>query len=419
MIIKKVGKKLAIAKNVLFKEGLLAFVIRGLTFVQKKVGKKPESPKHKIYTKTSKNSVLRADFIYDKKNWSVNNKIKDSYHFAWIMPPPGKGSGGHMNIFRFIQALENAGHKCCVILDLDNTSGTTSHIKAVMEGYPVTEAENNMQWLYDIKKQDLNKYDGIFATSWETAYSSYGLPTNVERFYFVQDFEPYFYPVGSLYYLAENTYKFGFFGITAGKWLAKKLGEEYSMDVDSYDFASEKSIYKITNKKPRKSILFYARPYTERRGFEMGVLALEIFHAKHPDYKILFAGWDTSNYDIPFPYENLKTLEIEELNNIYNQCIAGLILSYTNMSLLPLEIMASGAIPVVNDAPNNRLVSNNKFIAYSENSPHALAAKLSEVVTRKNSVSYSESAAESVRINSWEDSQIKFEKIVSSRMSKK
>ena len=36
--------------------------------------------------------------------------------------------------------------------------------------------------------------------------------------YFVQDFEPLFYPMGSDYLLAENTYRKGLYHITTGAW---------------------------------------------------------------------------------------------------------------------------------------------------------------------------------------------------------
>src|SRR5450830_113312 len=35
---------------------------------------------------------------------------------AWIMHPPGESSGGHQNIFRFIEYLEQAGHSATVYL---------------------------------------------------------------------------------------------------------------------------------------------------------------------------------------------------------------------------------------------------------------------------------------------------------------
>jgi glycosyltransferase involved in cell wall biosynthesis len=148
----------------------------------------------------------------------------------------------------------------------------------------------------------------------------------------------------------------------------------------------------------------------------MGILALSLFHKKHPDYKILLAGWDVSNYIIDFPYDNLKTLELGELNDVYNQCSVGLVMSYTNMSLLPLELMSSGVIPVVNDAPNNRLVSDNPFIAYTNDDPISLANKMSEIVTRKDIISYSQKASQSAEGESWKTAEEKFIQIVSNRM---
>jgi len=62
-------------------------------------------------------------------------------------------------------------------------------------------------------------------------------------------------------------------------------------------------------------------------------MALDLFHQKHPDYIINLAGWDVSDYSLPFPYVNSKTLEIHQLNDLYNKCAAGLVISLTNMSL--------------------------------------------------------------------------------------
>ncbi|MDK6419994.1 glycosyltransferase family 1 protein, partial [Actinotignum timonense] len=78
--------------------------------------------------------------------------------------------------------------------------------------------------------------DAIFSTGWETAYPSYLDRSNARRYYFVQDFEPSFYSVGSESVLAENTYRFGFEAFTAGRWLAKKLSTDYGMKTHPFDF---------------------------------------------------------------------------------------------------------------------------------------------------------------------------------------
>jgi glycosyltransferase involved in cell wall biosynthesis len=224
--------------------------------------------------------------------------------------------------------------------------------------------------------------DAIVATGWETAYPAFRDSSNARRLYFVQDFEPYFYPVGTESVLAENTYRFGFTGLTAGRWLASKLTNDYAMPTRHYDFSADRDHYHVVNAGRRKEVFFYARPGTERRGFELGILALELFARERPDYLINIGGWAVSKYSIPFAYRNLGTMPITDLNAVYNRCAVGLVLSMTNMSLLPLELLAAGVIPVVNDGPNNTMVSDNPYIEYTPASPRALADRMIGVVDR-------------------------------------
>lgn len=409
MPIKKLIHKSKVGLKTLRGEGFLSFIILSLRFTEKillKVSKKT-THKHLINTKVKYRDALLADYTKPRPKWLGTDKKQMT--FNWLMPPPGKGSGGHLNIFRFIKYLEQAGHKSRIYIYTQHAPGRISDIHTLMgDSYPKLDA--TMEWIDD--GNEMKSADGVFATSWETAYASFNSGSKGKRFYFVQDFEPYFYAVGSLSVLAENSYKFGFYGVTAGNWLATKLRRDYGMDTDHFDFGSDGDLYSFVNDKPRKEVFFYARPNTERRGFEMGIMALDIFHKKHPDYTINFAGWDVSGYEIPFPYNNLETLEVNELNDLYNRCVAGLVMSFTNMSLLPLELLGSGTIPVVNEGENNVLVSNNPYIAYSAPNPVALAEALSSVVTRDDQVGYAKKAATSVKLNSWDNSGTKFVQIV-------
>lgn len=390
-------------------EGPLGFAIMGLRFTERNLQKlsKDSHTKKLIDTKVKYRDALKADYTVPRPKWPGTTAKK--LRFNWLMPPPGKGSGGHLNIFRFIKYLEDAGHDCKIYIYTQGTPGRVSDIQNLMgDSYPELQAE--MEWIDS--GDEMRDADGIFCTSWESAYASFNSAAQGKRFYFVQDFEPYFYGVGSLSTLAENTYKFGFYGVTAGNWLATKLKRDYGMATDYFDFGSDSSLYSFQNDTPRKEIFFYARPTTERRGFEMGIMALDLFHQKHPEYIINMAGWDVSNYDIHFPYKNLQTLELHELNGLYNRCAAGLVMSFTNMSLLPLELLGSGTIPVVNDGENNVLVSNNPYIAYAASNPAALARELAHVVERKDSVGYARKASESVAAANWDMSGEKFVRTV-------
>lgn len=330
---------------------------------------------------------------------------------AWIMSPPSANSGGHQNLLRFIDFAEKAGHRCKIYFYTNTPvvvnakdmrrmmrdSGNYPDIKATME-------------MYDRDAGVDPSVQAIFATGWETAYPSFLDKSTAKRFYFVQDYEPAFYPDGSESILAENTYRFGFHAITAGGWLSHKLHTEFGMPADHFDFAAESSNYYVTNTGRRNEIFFYARPVTPRRGFELSVMALEEFARKRPEITINLAGYDVSRWSLSFPHNNLAELDLSQLNEIYNRCAAGLVISATNMSLLPLELMAAGVAPVVNDAPNNRLVSDNPYIEYVVSSPGAIANRLIEVVDRADAPDRAVAMSASLTDVTWERSGEQFVK---------
>lgn len=412
-MLKKLSRKFKIGFNVLKEQGFINFSIRGLQYVQKKRHRAssgaPVAQKHGINTRAIYEEILTIDPTKPANQEWKGLKSDRKLTINWLMPPPGKGSGGHMTLFRFIRYLELEGHTCRIYFHNPGEFSTVESVRAVMgDSFPSVKAP--MKWL----KQDaeMADADAIFATSWETAYTVYNSSVNAKKMYFVQDFEPYFYPTGSFSILAENTYKMGLRGITAGGWLKQKLNKDYGMTTDAFWFGSDSGVYSFKQQKQRKEIVFYARPYTERRAFELGILTLDLFHRKHPDYTINFIGWDVSQYDIPFTYKNLGILDPSELNDVYNRCSASLVMSLTNMSLLPLELLSSGCIPVVNEGDNNRLVSDNKYIAYSATDAVSLATKLSEVVTKKDLFEYSMKASKSVKDLSWDESGKHFVKLV-------
>ena len=408
--IKKYSRK---AATILKNEGLISFGIKGLQKIQKYQSKKSDNValKKRFVSLVDRQSVMDAD-------WSKNpyiaslHKTKAPYTINWVMSPPG-GGGGHQNIFRFIEILDKLGYKNNVYLYSTQDDMTIAQARDNVSAY----CEADKLCFYRYKKNIMEQSDILFATGWETAYPVFNEKTDAHKMYFVQDFEPFFYPMGTDYVLAENTYKFGFHGVTAGGWLDKKLTSEYGMVCDHYDFGADPKNYQLTNSNKRKEIFFYARPVTERRGFDLGVMALEIFHKRMPEYTINMAGWDISEWDVPFPYVNHKMMKMQELSDVYNKSAAALVMSLTNMSLLPLELLACGTIPVVNDAPNNRLVSNNPYIAYTDPSPEALADKIIEIVKKDNLTTYSKEASESVATNGWDVAGKKFLKIIDKELS--
>lgn len=351
--------------------------------------------------------LSKADYLnnpYEKPTKLSKNKL----NIAWVSPPVGPSGGGHTTISRFVKYLQKQGHHITFYIYHNNTIPQSSK-----------EAQEIFSRSYDIDVdvedlQDFSNQDVVFATSWETAYAVFNLQSdNLHKFYFVQDFEPIFFGVGSRYMLAEATYKFGFYGITAGKWLVDKVSQ-YGMQADYFDFGADIDIYRP--KVPvikKKKIAFYARAHTERRGFELGVMALKIFKERHPEYDIEFFGQDMSQYDIPFDVIDRGILNKEQLATIYHESVACLVLSLTNVSLLPLELLVAGCVPVMNDGDNNRMVLGEiEDILYAEAYPIALADKLCQAVERPDIDAHSQQMSQKYSGLSWEKSYKKVESII-------
>ncbi len=267
----------------------------------------------------------------------------------WVIPDFSPGSGGHLNIFRLIQGLEQRGYVCRVVIVGECQFPTAAQAKSIIH-----------RFFFPIKAEVVIGHDSMkpawatFATSWPTAYVVRSFRATRHKLYFVQDYEPFFYARGSEYALAEATYSFGFVGITAGQWLAQKLKEKFGMETFSYGFSYDRALY---SPRPRrdgntKHVFFYARPVTQRRGFELGVLALSRVAKQFDNVAVIFAGWDVSQYRLDFPHLNAGVVPLEELPDLYSQCDVALVLSFTNLSLLPLELMACGCPVISNRGPN-------------------------------------------------------------------
>ena len=330
--------------------------------------------------------------------------VTENVRTAWIISPPGRTSGGHQNAFRFMDFLEKAGHSVTVYFYTTQAKPIDlAEIRTMLQttsAYPDLRGELR---IYDPAVGLDADTQAVFATGWETAYPAYRHPGNARRFYFTQDFEPAFYALGSDYVLAENTYRFGFHGFSAGRWLAKKLTADYGMPGDYYDYAVDKQHYSLTNTAQRNEVLFYARPPTARRAFEFGRLVLTELHRLRPDITINMVGWDISPYPVPFPYVNHTALDISQLNEVYNRCAGALILSLTNMSLLPMEVMSSGVVPVVNDGPNTREIFDSPYMDHQPLSPGAMARRLIEIVDNPEQASHAAAMAASVAAIDWVD----------------
>lgn len=326
---------------------------------------------------------------------------------AWVCVPPSGGSGGHTTMFRIAAALEQAGHRCVIYLHDQHGWELEQHRRTIRGWWPWLHAE-----VRDLAA-GMDDSHIIFATAWETAYPVLATPARGVRCYFVQDFEPAFHPAGSIAMLAEATYRFGFHGVTAGRWLAELLRREYGMSAGHFDFSCDLDRYALDSQAgERTGVCYYCRPSTPRRAHELAVLTLELFAVSHPAVEIHLFGEPVRGLSFAATHHGLLTPQ--QLGRLYNRCIAGLALSATNVSLVPHEMLAAGCIPVVNDAEQNRVVLDNQHVAYAPASPFELANALGALVGRPadERSAAAAAAAASVTATSWEDAGRQVERIL-------
>ena len=304
------------------------------------------------------------------------DKLGDRITLNWIIPDIDVGSGGHMNIFRFVSYLENFGLHNRIYLFASTRFENDHAFRTFLKDHYSASLTNPAIEAF-CNTDPITYAHATIATGWQTAYFVRRFNNTGHKFYFVQDFEPCFFPLGSEYLFAENTYKFGFAGITAGDWLKNKLHDEYHMRTESFGFSYDKDMYKPREKHDETvRLFFYARPVTPRRAFELGLLALNEIYKKKPNIEVVFAGWDISNYSIPFIHLNAGCARIEELSELYAQCDICIVMSTSNLSLLPLEVMASNSVVATSYGANNEWLLDEDNSILFENDPIDIAEKV-------------------------------------------
>ena len=317
---------------------------------------------------------------------------------GWVMTPPQAGSGGHTTLFRMVEAAEQAGHRCDLFLYDRYGGDARGHERVIRDWWP-----NIRAGVHDVAT-GISGVDACVASSWDSAYVLARHGTSpMRRLYFVQDFEPYFYPRGSMYSLAEDSYRLGFRTIALGEMVARLLRSEVGISPDVTEFGCDTSVYRPLPDRVRTGVVLYARPDVPRRGFWLARLALQQFHERHPDVDIHLFGAQVTG--LPFPATQHGRLSPAELNELYNSSIAGLAMSFTNISLVAEEMLAAGTIPVVNDLVHARADLVNDHVAWANATPHSLAAALSAVVTRPDRNDAARAASESVLQFGWSRAQ--------------
>lgn len=335
----------------------------------------------------------------------------------WVIADFSPAGGGHMNIFRTIHWLEAFGHVCKIWINRPSI-----HKDARDARLDIGEQFIALRAQVGVLSADFFAAEGdvVVATSWETVWPVSHATGFKERFYFVQDFEPAFYPAGSLSVAAEASYRRDLACICAGPWLGKMLKSKYGRWTRSYRLSCDRDIYAVRTGArggavPR--IAVYGRQLTPRRMVEFVFSALvELVRRRAVFHVDLFGSHSVFNW-FPFSFTNHGILTQDDLARLYNDCDIGICLSATNYSLVDMEMMSCG-LPVIEfDGENTRTVFPPGVVTFAGPDPGSLAdaieGLLSDPALRRTQA---DRALRWARKFSWEKSARTIESAILSRL---
>jgi glycosyltransferase involved in cell wall biosynthesis len=278
----------------------------------------------------------------------TEGKLGTRLRGAFLLPDLLIGGGGHRKAIMFASALEAAGFD--IELMFVNSTRNAQELSDIINGNYTTIIGK-----IRLFAGSLSEYDWIVATSWTTAaiIVEHGIDPN-KVIYLIQDFEPFFYAMGSDYIKAEATYLAGFHMIAYGPWIHSHLKTQFGKNPGLVPFSLDKRIYFHRGGERLDRIAVFAKPEMARRCFELVAEGLRVFHRLRPKTEIVLFGSDkTKALELGFPFTDLGVVtELGRLADLYRSCQCGIAISTTNPSIVGYEMLSSGCPVVDIDRPD-------------------------------------------------------------------
>lgn len=271
---------------------------------------------------------------------------------VFILPDMATFSGGLTSVLRLVTYLSGFGYDIYYYTLNPTDESVFKHNATInLKGY-----KGQL-----IQEQELQQrtFDVAVATLWTSVYF---VAKNRHLFsykaYFIQDFEPYFYPQGDLFQLSLQTYRMGFLMISLGSWNKRMIeSNDPNLKVHYIDFPFEQSEYqkgsskrtRIQEKIARKLLTFavYLKNDPKRAPalviLQLGYMKQQL-EAQGYTIEIIYYGTDAS-FEIMYGF-NAGKLSLEALKSLYLKADFGVVASFTNISLVNYEMIAMG-LPVM------------------------------------------------------------------------
>lgn len=340
----------------------------------------------------------------------------------WVIPDFAAGGGGHMTIFRMVHFLELAGHSQTVWINHPSLHKSSNNAHETIEKH-FQHFSGDVRFVEDGLTDAAG--DIIVATDCWTVPPVLATKNFIRRFYFVQDFEPSFHPMGANYLAADQTYHEDLDCLCASPWLSKLMTEKYGRWARHFWLAADKRIYfppendRGSNTASGKlRIAVYARHFTARRAVELAFLALECLAEREIEFTVDFFGAPLSFNKAPYAFIDHGVASQDALADIFRSADVGVVFSATNYSLVPQEMMACG-LPIVElDGESTRAIFPQDTVSLAPPHPAAIADAIERLLTDETARSMqAEAASKWVGEFSWAESASLVEKAMVERLT--
>ena len=346
----------------------------------------------------------------------------------------GSMSAGFFGVFHVALFLKQCGYTVRLVM-YDEFHFDKAVISEKLRNYPGLET-----LLEDLEVEHIggreaplrvSPRDSCVATVWYSAYLARKIMAALgggKFVYLIQDYEPAFYPGGSLFAFAQATYSFDHGALFSTKALQDHF-LRYRIGIFSRE-GMENSTY-FNNAcncllKPEKdfiegragkakSLVFYSRPQVHRNMFELGALALQMAYSEGvfagDEWKFFGVGLGQPAIELG-PGVNMKQLERMNLRD-YRETVStfdvGLsLMASFHPSLVPFDLAGSGVKVVTNSfgiKDQAYFDSLAHGIIVSEPEVHALVVALRKAVAESADLNTRYRDAKNMKFpQSWADS---------------
>ena len=329
-------------------------------------------PGHRIYD--AHELHLLVNRIYDLPEVKIDSNRRRTINVLVPAFEFKSMSAGFFGVFQVARFLRSTDLNVRLVL-FDNFDFSMERFRKKFQDYPGMEDildEVEVEYIGERKHPlHVSPDDVCVATVWYSAHfaKKIGDVLGGRRFlYLIQDYETNFFPGGSLFALADETYGYDYAALFStaplaesfrqadiGGFASRGLPGIFFNNACSSSLASREEFLAMNADKPKRKLVFYSRPIVDRNMFNLAALSLITAYQQG-----IFdpAEWDCIGmglgdallellpgvFSTSLPRMTLR--EYEQTVGQFDVCLS--LMASPHPSLIPMDCAGSGAMVVTN-----------------------------------------------------------------------